>query len=72
VDHLLLQCNLALEFWLLVFSSSGIKWTMSKLVVNMFASWTRQFGRHSSNKTWQAKHSVFEGRARRFEGHEPS
>lgn len=51
MDHLLLQCSLAREFWLLVFSSIGIDWVMSKLEVNMFASWTGKFGRHSRSKT---------------------
>ena len=52
VDHLFLHCPILLELWDMVFGLFGICWVMPMAVVELFAFWQCQFGRHHDGDIW--------------------
>jgi len=53
VDHLLLHCPMAIELWGLVFALFGVKWVMTRKVVDLLACWQGSFGCHQSCDIWR-------------------
>ena len=52
VDHLFLHCPVAPELWDMVFGLFGVCWVMPMFVVELFACWQGQFGRHRNGDIW--------------------
>ena len=52
VDRLLLHCPVAIELWGLVFAL-GVKWVMTRKVVDLLACWQGRFGCHQSCDIWR-------------------
>ncbi len=76
VDHLLLHCDSAKELWDMVFVLFGLHWVMPRRVIELFACWQGNFGRHQHINIWRAiPHCLMwcvwkERNARTFEGRE--
>jgi hypothetical protein len=54
VDHLLLHCDFAKELWDMVFVLFGLHWVMPRRVIELFACWQGNFGRHQHINIWRA------------------
>ena len=74
VDHMFLHCVFAKELWDMVFVLFGIHRVMPRRVIDLFACWQGNFGRHQHINIWRAiPHCLMwcvwkERNARTFEG----
>jgi hypothetical protein len=78
VDHLLLHCSVAKDFWDMLFAMFGVHWVMPYRVIDLFACWPRRLGSLPRSVLWRAApHCLMwciwkERNARLFEGSEKS
>ena len=52
VDHLLLNCPIALDLWSMILVLFGLSWVMPKSVVELLACWQGCFGCHRNGHIW--------------------
>lgn len=61
VDHVLLHCDIATDFWCLVLflKMFGVDWPMPIWVVELSTCWKMKFGWNDLNAIWRVASSLF-------------
>jgi hypothetical protein len=53
INHLLLQCEVALEVWNMVCQLFGVTWVMPGRLKECLGSWRRQWGNRTVLQSWR-------------------
>jgi hypothetical protein len=53
INLLLLDCDVAREFWIALFRPFGVEWIMLRKVIQLLDSWRGQVGRNNILEVWR-------------------